>query len=175
MAVIEDNPYRESGENGAMDSTKKKRKRNRDRKNTKTTPQPHEEEEEEKGEELKQEEDGGREEEEGQVSNVKEKVAKKKKKVKTAEEKERKEEAEEKEEEEEEEVVLTKEMKRGESGIMSSAAFAALPISEPTMTAIKDMGFQYMTQVKSYNGNHSSCYGLFPRSSLVHVLEMKQY
>ncbi|KAL0329546.1 UNVERIFIED_CONTAM: DEAD-box ATP-dependent RNA helicase 27, partial [Sesamum radiatum] len=32
---------------------------------------------------------------------------------------------------------------------MSSAAFATLLISEPTMNAIKDMGFQYMTQMKS--------------------------
>ncbi|KAK4434987.1 DEAD-box ATP-dependent RNA helicase 27 [Sesamum alatum] len=155
MAVVEDNPHLESGENGALESAKKKRKRKRDRKNTKTTPQRHEEEEEEKGEELKREEDGGEEEEEGQVSNVKEKIGKKmKKKMKTAKEKERKEEAEEREEEEEEEeeeekVVLKKEMKRAESGIMSSQAFAELKLSEPTMNAIKDMGFQYMTQIQA--------------------------
>ncbi|KAK4389495.1 DEAD-box ATP-dependent RNA helicase 27 [Sesamum angolense] len=146
MAVVEDNPHLESGENGAMESAKKKRKRKRDRKNTKMTPQPHEEEEEEKGEEVKREEDEG-EEEEGRVSNVKEKVGRKKKK-KTAEE-EGKEEAEEREEEEEEKVALKKEMKRVESGIMSSAAFATLLISEPTMNAIKDMGFQYMTQIQA--------------------------
>ncbi|KAL0329543.1 UNVERIFIED_CONTAM: DEAD-box ATP-dependent RNA helicase 27 [Sesamum radiatum] len=129
-----------------MESAKKKRKRKRDRKNTKMAPQPHEEEEEEKGEEVKREEDEG-EEEEGRVSNVKEKVVRKKKK-KTAEE-EGKEEAEEREEEEEEKVALKKEMKRVESGIMSSAAFATLLISEPTMNAIKDMGFQYMTQIQA--------------------------
>ncbi|KAL0395231.1 UNVERIFIED_CONTAM: DEAD-box ATP-dependent RNA helicase 27 [Sesamum latifolium] len=155
MAVVEDNPHLESGENGAMESAKKKRKRKRDRKNTKTTPQRHEEEEEEKGEELKREDDKGEEEEEGKVSNVKEKVGrKKKKKTKTAEEEEGKEEAEEREEEEEEDeeeekVALKKEMKRVESGIMSSEAFAALGLSEPTMNAIKDMGFQYMTQIQA--------------------------
>ncbi|XP_011081257.1 DEAD-box ATP-dependent RNA helicase 51 [Sesamum indicum] len=147
MAVIEDNPHLESGENGAMESAKKKRKRKRDRKNTKTTQRRHEEEEEEKGEELKREEHEGEEEEEGKVSNVEEKVGRKKKKKKKTAEEEGKEEEEEREDEEK--VVLKKEMKRVESGIMSSEAFAALPISEPTMNAIKDMGFQYMTQIQA--------------------------
>ncbi|KAI3468948.1 hypothetical protein Pfo_025611 [Paulownia fortunei] len=146
MAVTEENPHLESGEKGAMDLTKKKRKRNRDRKKTKTTPQPHEEEEGEKGEELKQEEEEEEKGEEEQVADVKKKEVKRKKKMKTAEEKEAK---EEEEEVEEEEVGLKREMKVSGSGIMSSEAFAALPISEPTMNAIKDMGFQYMTQIQA--------------------------
>ncbi|KAI3883330.1 hypothetical protein MKX03_024546 [Papaver bracteatum] len=35
------------------------------------------------------------------------------------------------------------------SGIMSTEAFSNLPLSEPTMKAIEDMGFQYMTQIQA--------------------------
>lgn len=41
---------------------------------------------------------------------------------------------------------IKKEMKSG-SGIMSAELFSSIEISEPTMKAIKDMGFEYMTQV----------------------------
>ncbi|KAK6122255.1 hypothetical protein DH2020_044003 [Rehmannia glutinosa] len=47
-------------------------------------------------------------------------------------------------------VGLKRENKKGSgSGIMSTEAFAALPVSEPTMNAIKDMGFQFMTQIQA--------------------------
>ncbi|KAK6157979.1 hypothetical protein DH2020_005293 [Rehmannia glutinosa] len=141
MAVTEEDPHLQSGENGAMEATKKKRKRKRDKKNAKATPQTHEVEEEEKGEELIQEEE--------QVAEEKKKEVKKKKKMRTAEEKERKEEEEEEEEEKVEEVGLKREIKGNGSGIMSSEAFTALPISEPTMNAIKDMKFSYMTQIQA--------------------------
>ncbi|KAK6137713.1 hypothetical protein DH2020_028548 [Rehmannia glutinosa] len=141
MAVTEEDPHLQSGENGAMEATKKKRKRKRDKKNAKATPQTHEVEEEEKGEELIQEEE--------QVAEEKKKEVKKKKKMRTAEEKERKEEEEEEEEEKVEEVGLKREIKGNGSGIMSSEAFTALPISEPTMNAIKDMKFTYMTQIQA--------------------------
>ncbi|KAI3916701.1 hypothetical protein MKW92_006889 [Papaver armeniacum] len=35
------------------------------------------------------------------------------------------------------------------SGIMSTEAFSNLPLSEPTMKAIEDMGFQHMTQIQA--------------------------
>ncbi|KAL3647677.1 hypothetical protein CASFOL_008645 [Castilleja foliolosa] len=57
---------------------------------------------------------------------------------------------EEKEEEREKEIELNKDIKKvNGSGIMSTEAFAALPISVPTMNAIKDMGFPYMTQIQA--------------------------
>ncbi|KAK6122491.1 hypothetical protein DH2020_043777 [Rehmannia glutinosa] len=47
-------------------------------------------------------------------------------------------------------VGLKREIKKGSgSGIMSTEAFAALPVSEPTMNAIKDIGFQFMTQIQA--------------------------
>lgn len=45
-----------------------------------------------------------------------------------------------------------KKAKKSGSGIMSTEAFSALGLSEPTMKAINDMGFENMTQV---------CYGKF--------------
>ena len=41
-----------------------------------------------------------------------------------------------------------KKMKLG-GGIMSTTAFESLPLSEPTMNAIKDTGFTHMTEVRS--------------------------
>ncbi|KAL2545233.1 DEAD-box ATP-dependent RNA helicase 51 [Forsythia ovata] len=35
------------------------------------------------------------------------------------------------------------------SGIMATETFSSLSLSEPTMNAIKDMGFQYMTQIQA--------------------------
>ncbi|KAL8479902.1 hypothetical protein ACS0TY_026735 [Phlomoides rotata] len=137
MTVTEEDTHLESGEKGAMDFTKKKRKRNRDKKNSKATPLPQEDDDEggvEKGEEKL-------EEEAEQVAEVQKKEKKRKKEKKAAEEEE--------EEEEKDEVGLKREARVNASGIMSSEAFAALPISEPTMNAIKDMGFQHMTQIQA--------------------------
>ncbi|GKA63653.1 DEAD-box ATP-dependent RNA helicase 51 [Tanacetum coccineum] len=54
------------------------------------------------------------------------------------------------EEEEEKEKKLKKVKKSGgDSGIMSSDPFTALPLSEPTKKAIMDLGFQYMTQIQA--------------------------
>ncbi|XP_076882778.1 ATP-dependent RNA helicase HAS1-like [Bidens hawaiensis] len=57
-------------------------------------------------------------------------------------------------EEEEEEDMKTEKKKKvkksgGEFGIMSNDSFTALPLSEPTLKAIFDMGFQYMTQIQA--------------------------
>ena len=40
-----------------------------------------------------------------------------------------------------------KKVKSGGGGIMSSESFESLGLSEPTRNAIKDIGFQHMTQV----------------------------
>ncbi|KAJ0823808.1 putative RNA helicase [Helianthus annuus] len=123
MAVSEENP----NSNSKVES--KKRKRN---KNKKT----------------------GGEESDLAVAHVKadeeEKKKKKKKnkaivedKTETDEGLDTEEATEEEEEEEEEEEVKKK------SGIMSNDPFTALPLSDPTMKAILDMGFKYMTQIQA--------------------------
>ncbi|KAK4735432.1 hypothetical protein R3W88_009693 [Solanum pinnatisectum] len=76
------------------------------------------------------------------------------KKNKMVTEKETKKEVEEEDDEERQELddelkeEIKKEMKSG-SGIMSSELFSSVEISEPTMKAIKDMGFEYMTQIQA--------------------------
>lgn len=50
------------------------------------------------------------------------------------------------EEEDEFKKEICREAKK-ESGIMSMDLFTSLPIAEPTMKAINDMGFKHMTQV----------------------------
>ncbi|PWA42774.1 P-loop containing nucleoside triphosphate hydrolases superfamily protein [Artemisia annua] len=54
-------------------------------------------------------------------------------------------------EEEEEKEKKPKKVKKsgGDSGIMSSDPFNALPLSEPTKKAIVELGFQYMTQIQA--------------------------
>ncbi|XP_076919777.1 ATP-dependent RNA helicase HAS1-like [Bidens hawaiensis] len=51
----------------------------------------------------------------------------------------------------EEDMNTEKKVKKsgGEFGIMSNDSFTALPLSEPTLKAIIDMGFQYMTQIQA--------------------------
>lgn len=72
---------------------------------------------------------------------------KKKVKRKTAEEEKEGKQGTEKGEDNEE-VGLKREIKGSGSGIKSDEPFASLPLSEPTMNAIKDLGFEFMTQVK---------------------------
>ncbi|KAL2489660.1 DEAD-box ATP-dependent RNA helicase 51 [Forsythia ovata] len=128
--------------NEVMDSTKKKRKRNRDKKNKKNSQPENSEREEENKEYLRQ---GGDDEGEqnGEQKQQEEKIGEKKKMK--MEQKEEKEEAGSGEEEE-----VKREMTRQSgSGIMSTEAFTSLNLSEPTMNAIKDMGFQYMTEIQA--------------------------
>lgn len=54
---------------------------------------------------------------------------------------------EEEEEQEGEKEEIKEKMKIGGSGIMSTESFESLGLSEPTFKAIKEMCFQYMTQV----------------------------
>ncbi|KAF3943770.1 hypothetical protein CMV_029700 [Castanea mollissima] len=131
---------------------KKKRKRNRPNKNSaeeeKEEPQnpqiqPQDEDEVEKVEE----------EENKMMKMKKKKKNKKEKKMKIEDEK--KEEVEEEEEEREkgeestEEEEKKKKVKKSGGGIMSTESFESLGLSEPTSNAIKDIGFQYMTQIQA--------------------------
>ncbi|KAJ9546842.1 hypothetical protein OSB04_019385 [Centaurea solstitialis] len=129
MAVVEKNPNSKI-QNGNI---KKKRKRNKNNKESK------EEEEEEEMEDT--------------MKDKKRKKKEKKKKVIISEEEEEEEdkpnELEEEEQQQEEEVKKKKKKGGGDSGIMSSDSFTSLPLSEPTMKAILDMGFQYMTQIQA--------------------------
>ncbi|EYU23806.1 hypothetical protein MIMGU_mgv1a002969mg [Erythranthe guttata] len=126
----------------------KKRKRNRKKSKT-PPPKPSEVKVEEETEEEMKEEEEEDEEEEKEVDLKKCKRDKKKSKTLKAEVKTEEEEIDEEEEEEEEGLGLKREVKGSGSGIMSSEAFSVLPISEPTMNAIKDMGFIYMTQIQA--------------------------
>ncbi|XP_076959858.1 ATP-dependent RNA helicase HAS1-like [Bidens hawaiensis] len=80
---------------------------------------------------------------------VKEKKSKKKKK--STEDDEEEETVAADETKQEEQVLNTKKVKKtnADSGIMSTDAFTSLSLSEPTMKAIADMGFQFMTQIQS--------------------------
>lgn len=53
--------------------------------------------------------------------------------------------------EEEKEVKKKKKKVKVGSGIMSSVTFESMGLSEPTMKAIKDMGFHYTTEVSNTN------------------------
>ena len=61
-----------------------------------------------------------------------------------------KQEEEENNEEEGDKEEIKERVKSGGSGIMSTESFESLGLSEPTFKAIKEMGFQYMTQVYIY-------------------------
>ncbi|KAL8045178.1 hypothetical protein ABFX02_08G096000 [Erythranthe guttata] len=148
---VKEEEMREEEEKEDKEVSPKKRKRNRKKSKT-PPPKPSEVKVEEETEEEMKEEEEEDEEEEKEVDLKKRKRDKKKSKtlkaeVKTEEEEEIDEEEE--EEEEEEGLGLKREVKGSGSGIMSSEAFSVLPISEPTMNAIKDMGFIYMTQIQA--------------------------
>ncbi|XP_021287125.1 DEAD-box ATP-dependent RNA helicase 51 [Herrania umbratica] len=150
MGVAEEKNFNSS----SLEESKKKRKRKRSRAkksehqnpdNNTDREQGGEEEEEEEFEQEKQEEDETRN---GEVQKE-EKKKKKNKKVKSDDD----EKPELVNNEEEEEVGVKGEMKEkvksGGSGIMSTESFESLGLSEPTFKAIKEMGFQYMTQIQA--------------------------
>ncbi|XP_057792442.1 DEAD-box ATP-dependent RNA helicase 27-like [Salvia miltiorrhiza] len=120
----------ETGGEGVMDSTKKKRKRNRGKSKT---PEPR------KDDEMEAEDDEVEKEVEEEEVAVEEKMKEKKRKkeIETAVEEERK-------VEEESGFKVNP-----PSGIMSSEAFEALPLSKLSMDAIRDMKFSFMTQIQS--------------------------
>ncbi|KAL3630221.1 hypothetical protein CASFOL_023205 [Castilleja foliolosa] len=86
----------------------------------------------------------------GAMDSTKKKRKRKRNKSNVKEEEDAVEEQKEEKEEAAEVVGLKREIKKGNGpGIMSTEDFAALPISEPTMNAIKDMGFSCMTQIQA--------------------------
>ncbi|KAI4335828.1 hypothetical protein L6164_014437 [Bauhinia variegata] len=134
----------------------KKRKRKRVRKTaTAEQSEPHEADEravEENGEA----EENGHSEGERMEENKKDQKKKKKKhkKVKSGESGEGESKVErgsDDDDENQEEEEEQRKVKKGESGIMSSVSFASeeLKLSEPTLRAIKEMGFQHMTQIQA--------------------------
>ncbi|XP_024030768.1 DEAD-box ATP-dependent RNA helicase 51 [Morus notabilis] len=140
-----------SHSSAADEAKKRKRKRNRPKKPSESSEAPNpnetqvEDEKEEEAEEIQKIED-----------NKKDKRKKKEKKNREKpkpqeEEEENGEEEEEKEEEEEEEEGKKKKVKSSGVGygIMSTEAFTSLGLSEPTLKAINEMGFQHMTQIQA--------------------------
>ncbi|KAH7528819.1 hypothetical protein FEM48_Zijuj05G0113000 [Ziziphus jujuba var. spinosa] len=129
-------------------SEAKKRKRKRSRKQSSSTIM----EQQEPLEAQEVEEDG----EAVKKSEKEKKKMKKKNKLKTEKmEPEKSTEMEEEDEDDEEEENKDKEEKKnkvkskGGFGIMSMESFDSLGLSEPTFKAIKDMGFEHMTQIQA--------------------------
>ncbi|XP_050237858.1 DEAD-box ATP-dependent RNA helicase 51-like [Mercurialis annua] len=120
----------------------KKRKRKRNRNRAKKDKEEEESEQPNVDDEIRD------------VNDNKKKSKKKNKKIKNEEVKEEIEANNEEEEEEDneleshEEEKVEKKVKKG-SGIMSSESFESLGLSEPTLKAVQEMGFQYLTQIQA--------------------------
>ncbi|KAG6584379.1 DEAD-box ATP-dependent RNA helicase 27, partial [Cucurbita argyrosperma subsp. sororia] len=142
-----------------VDAMDKRRKRKRPKKNLPSTAA----EESEPQNPMKAEEEGEGDAE-GNVSEEKvkkgEKMNKKKRKTKkkgeleeegheTANDGEGEDGVDGKVEKDEEKVNEKKKVKTGGSGIMSTVSFDSLELSEKTLRAIKDIGFQHMTQIQA--------------------------
>ncbi|XWS51301.1 hypothetical protein CRYUN_Cryun12cG0165200 [Craigia yunnanensis] len=154
MAIAEEkNPKFSS-----LEESKKKRKRKRNRPKKLEPQNPDNNTDREEGEEEEEEfEEGKHEEDETEAREIEVEEKKKKKKNKSkkvkSEDDEKQEEEENNEEEEEKEEgdkeEIKEKVKSGGSGIMSTESFGSLGLSEPTFKAIKEMGFQYMTQIQA--------------------------
>ncbi|KAM4070682.1 hypothetical protein ACB094_11G001700 [Castanea mollissima] len=140
----------------ADETNKKKKKRKRDRPNKNSAEEEKEEPQNPQIQPRDEDEVEKVEEEENKMMKMKKKKKnKKEKKMKIEEEK--KEEVEEEEEEEErekgeestEEEEKKKKVKKSGGGIMSTESFESLGLSVPTSNAIKDIGFQFMTQIQA--------------------------
>ncbi|KAJ7978819.1 RNA helicase [Quillaja saponaria] len=143
MAEIEDNPH-----TMAMEETKKKkRKRNRPKNTTTSLSTVTDQSEPQELYEDAGENEGNKDNGIAESVEKKRKKKKKQKKVNGEEEKEGGN-VDERLEEEEEVEEQEKKVKSGGSGIMSNETFASLGLSEPTLKAIKDMGFEHMTQIQ---------------------------
>lgn len=150
MAVPEDNhPDIE-----VEDQKKRKRKRTRAKKALTPDLEP-----EEVQEEVEEDVEGKSNELKKKNKDKKKKEKNTRKKVKAEVEEEEREEVEREEEESGEEEGaedgLSKKEEKAKrkvnsgSGIMSSEAFSSLGLSEPTMKAINDIGFEYMTEIQA--------------------------
>ncbi|GMN57950.1 hypothetical protein TIFTF001_027055 [Ficus carica] len=122
------------------EAKKRKRKRNRPKKPSDSQPP--------KPDETQQTEEEEEEAEETQKKENSKKDEKKKKKTKFNREKTKPQEEEEEEEEKEKKKKKVKSSGVG-CGIMSTEAFTSLGLSEPTLMAINEMGFQHMTQIQA--------------------------
>ncbi|TYH24487.1 hypothetical protein ES288_A03G095900v1 [Gossypium darwinii] len=160
MAVLEEkNPKSPSFEDSKK---KRKRKRNRVKKSepeitdNKTDREEGEENEEFELENYEEDETETREVEIDEKKKMKMKKKKKKNKKMTGEDGEKQEKGTDDEEEEKQATdeegkkeEIKDRMNSGGSGIMSTESFESLGLSEPTFKAIKEMGFQYMTQIQA--------------------------
>ncbi|KAK8362328.1 hypothetical protein V6Z12_A03G095100 [Gossypium hirsutum] len=160
MAVLEEkNPKSPS-----FEDSKKKRKRKRSRvkksepeiTDNKTDREEGEENEEFEQENYEEDETETREVEIDEKKKMKMKKKKKKNKKVKGEDGEKQEKGTDDEEEEKQATdeegkkeEIKDRMNSGGSGIMSTESFESLGLSEPTFKAIKEMGFQYMTQIQA--------------------------
>ncbi|PWA42773.1 P-loop containing nucleoside triphosphate hydrolases superfamily protein [Artemisia annua] len=149
MAFLENNPNTKikSGEDAS--NNKKKRKRNKNKNKNR-------EEEHVVADHIsdsEKEEDDAKEMEVAAINKKRKKKTTEEDKPENDENNKEEEEGDKdlKPEEEEEKEKKPKKMKKsgGDSGIMSSDPFNALPLSEPTKKAIVELGFQYMTQIQA--------------------------
>ncbi|XP_022736867.1 DEAD-box ATP-dependent RNA helicase 51-like [Durio zibethinus] len=151
-------PEEKNAKSPSLEETKKKRKRKRNRAKKSEPQNPDNNTDREGGGKEEEFEEARPEEDEAEAREVEvEEKKKKKKKEKNkkvkSEDDEKQEEEESNEEEDEEKEGEKKEIKEkvkgGGSGIMSTESFESLGLSEPTFKAIKEMGFQYMTQIQA--------------------------
>nr|KJB08098.1 hypothetical protein B456_001G064600 [Gossypium raimondii] len=143
MAVVEE----KISKSPSLEDSKKKRKRKRNRANKAEHPNPDNNNDRE--EEKHEEDDAQAREVE---INDKKNNNKKSKKLRSEEDDEQEERGNNEEEEEEQEgekEEIKEKMNIGGSGIMSTESFESLGLSEPTIKAIKEMGFQFMTQIQA--------------------------
>ncbi|XWS60359.1 hypothetical protein CRYUN_Cryun07bG0029100 [Craigia yunnanensis] len=138
----------------SLEESKKKRKRKRNRAKKSEHQNPDNNTNREEGEEEEDFEEEKHEEDEAEVREVEVEEKKKKKKNKKVKgEDDQKQEEEENNGEEEEKggdkEEIKEKVKSGGSGIMSTESFESLGLSEPTFKAIKEMNFQYMTQIQA--------------------------
>ncbi|KAH1131319.1 hypothetical protein J1N35_002697 [Gossypium stocksii] len=143
MVVVEE----KISKSPSLEDSKKKRKRKRNRANKAEHPNPDNNNDRE---EEKHEEDDAQ----AREVEIKDKKNsnKKNKKLRSEEDDEQEERGTNEEEEEEQEgdkEEIKEKMNIGGSGIMSTESFESLGLSEPTFKAIKEMGFQFMTQIQA--------------------------
>ncbi|TYH61647.1 hypothetical protein ES332_D07G067100v1 [Gossypium tomentosum] len=143
MAVVEE----KISKSPSLEDSKKKRKRKRNRANKAEHPNP--DNNNDRGEEKHEEDDAQAREVEINDKKNNNKKSKKLKSEKDDEQEERGNNEEEEEEQEGEKEEIKEKMNIGGSGIMSTESFESLGLSEPTIKAIKEMGFQFMTQIQA--------------------------
>ncbi|KAG4137260.1 hypothetical protein ERO13_D07G060900v2 [Gossypium hirsutum] len=143
MAVVEE----KISKSPSLEDSKKKRKRKRNRANKAEHPNP--DNNNDRGEEKHEEDDAQAREVEINDKKNNNKKSKKLRSEKDDEQEERGNNKEEEEEQEGEKEEIKEKMNIGGSGIMSTESFESLGLSEPTIKAIKEMGFQFMTQIQA--------------------------